>query len=48
MEEVLVGQTLMGLSAVQELSNTLKATLDAQRALAHKVCPPGALTKVFE
>ncbi|TNN73566.1 Kinesin-like protein KIF11 [Liparis tanakae] len=37
MEEVLVARTLMGLSAVKELNDTLKATVETQRALADKV-----------
>ncbi|XP_034407180.1 kinesin-like protein KIF11 [Cyclopterus lumpus] len=37
MEEVLVVRTLMGLSAVKELNDTLKATVETQRALADKV-----------
>ncbi|XP_068423351.1 kinesin-like protein KIF11 [Clinocottus analis] len=37
MEEVLVGRTLMGLSAVKELNDTLSATVETQRALADKV-----------
>ncbi|XP_053292694.1 kinesin-like protein KIF11 isoform X1 [Pleuronectes platessa] len=37
MEEVLVVRTLMGLSAVKELSDTLRASVEAQRALADKV-----------
>ncbi|XP_070772081.1 kinesin-like protein KIF11 [Enoplosus armatus] len=37
MEEVLVARTLMGLSAVKELSDTLRATVETQRALADKV-----------
>jgi len=37
MEEVLVARTLMGLSAVKELNNTLKATVETQRALADEV-----------
>ncbi|KAM7408248.1 hypothetical protein PAMA_002108 [Pampus argenteus] len=37
MEEVLVGRTLMGLSAVKELNDTLRATVETQRALADKV-----------
>jgi len=43
MEEVLAARTLMGLSAVQQLSDSLKASVEAQRALADKVslhpCP---------
>lgn len=39
MEEVLVGRTLMGLSAVKELGDGLRATVEAQRALADKVGP---------
>lgn len=39
MEEVLVGRTLMGLSAVKELSDSLRATVETQRALADKVSP---------
>ncbi|KAM6996883.1 kinesin-like protein KIF11 isoform 1-T1 [Tautogolabrus adspersus] len=37
MEEVLVVRTLMGLSAVKELNDTLRATAETQRALADKV-----------
>ncbi|XP_020482030.2 kinesin-like protein KIF11 isoform X1 [Labrus bergylta] len=37
MEEVLVVRTLMGLSAVKELNDTLRATVETQRALANKV-----------
>ncbi|KAK2921541.1 kinesin-like protein KIF11 isoform X1 [Channa argus] len=37
MEEVLVNRTQMGLSAVKELSETLKASVETHRALAHKV-----------
>ncbi|XP_058508009.1 kinesin-like protein KIF11 isoform X2 [Solea solea] len=37
MEEVLVVRTLMGLSAVRELSDTLRASVETQRALADKV-----------
>ncbi|CAJ1066898.1 kinesin-like protein KIF11 isoform X1 [Xyrichtys novacula] len=37
MEEVLVVRTLMGLSAIKELSDTLRATVETQRALADKV-----------
>ncbi|XP_008320635.1 kinesin-like protein KIF11 [Cynoglossus semilaevis] len=37
LEEVLVGRTLMGLSAVKDLGNTLKASIETQRALASKV-----------
>ncbi|XP_054456825.1 kinesin-like protein KIF11 isoform X3 [Anoplopoma fimbria] len=37
MEEVLVARTLMGLSAVKELNDTLRATVETQRALADKV-----------
>ncbi|TMS04412.1 Kinesin-like protein KIF11 [Larimichthys crocea] len=37
MEEVLLGRTLMGLSAVKELSDSLRATVETQRALADKV-----------
>lgn len=37
MEEVLVVRTLMGLSAVKELSDTLRATVETQRVLADKV-----------
>ncbi|XP_042357940.1 kinesin-like protein KIF11 [Plectropomus leopardus] len=37
MEEVLVIRTLMGLSAVKELNDTLRATVETQRALADKV-----------
>ncbi|KAK2824688.1 hypothetical protein Q5P01_021863 [Channa striata] len=37
MEEVLVARTLMGVSAVKELSETLRASVETQRALAHKV-----------
>lgn len=39
MEQVLVEGTLMGLSAIQELSNSLRATTQTQRVLAHKVGP---------
>lgn len=39
MEEVLVTRTLMGLTAVRELSNGLSATVETQRALADKVGP---------
>lgn len=39
MEEVLLGRTLMGLSAVKELSDSLRATVETQRALADKVSP---------
>lgn len=39
MEEVLVARTLMGLSAVKELSDSLTAAVEAQRALADKVGP---------
>lgn len=39
MEQVLVEGTLMGLSAIQELSNSLRATAQTQRVLAHKVGP---------
>ncbi|XP_026165926.1 kinesin-like protein KIF11 isoform X1 [Mastacembelus armatus] len=37
MEEVLTVQTLMGLSAIRELSDTLRATVETQRALADEV-----------
>ncbi|XP_028279012.1 kinesin-like protein KIF11 [Parambassis ranga] len=37
MEEVLVARTLMGLSAVKELNDTLKSSVETQRALADKV-----------
>ncbi|KAF7649356.1 hypothetical protein LDENG_00142330 [Lucifuga dentata] len=37
MEAVLVNQTLIGLSAVKELSDTLRVTMETQRALADKV-----------
>ncbi|XP_023259936.1 kinesin-like protein KIF11 [Seriola lalandi dorsalis] len=37
MEEVLNVQTLMGLSAVKELNDTLRASVETQRALADKV-----------
>ncbi|XP_034754345.1 kinesin-like protein KIF11 [Etheostoma cragini] len=37
MEDVLVARTLMGLSAVKELNDTLRATVETQRALADKV-----------
>ncbi|KAI3363519.1 hypothetical protein L3Q82_012119 [Scortum barcoo] len=37
MEEVLVARTLMGLSAVKELNDTLRATVETRRALADKV-----------
>ncbi|XP_070697514.1 kinesin-like protein KIF11 [Pempheris klunzingeri] len=37
MEEVLVGRTLMGLSAVKEINNSLRATVETQRALADQV-----------
>lgn len=39
MEEVLVGRTLMGLSAAKELNDSLRAAVDTQRALADKVGP---------
>lgn len=39
MEEVLVARTLMGLSAIKELSDSLRATAETQRALADKVGP---------
>lgn len=39
MEEVLVGQTLVGLSAIGELSDSLRASVETQRALADKVHP---------
>uniref|UniRef100_A0A8C4HTC6 Kinesin-like protein n=1 Tax=Dicentrarchus labrax TaxID=13489 RepID=A0A8C4HTC6_DICLA len=39
MEEVLVARTLMGLSAVRELNDSLRATVETQRALAGKVGP---------
>lgn len=34
-----MARTLMGLTAVQELSDSLRATVETQRALADKVCP---------
>ncbi|KAM4591688.1 kinesin-like protein KIF11 isoform 2-T2 [Odontesthes bonariensis] len=37
MEEVLAARTLMGLSAVKELDDTLKTSVETQRALADKV-----------
>lgn len=37
MEEVLVKGTLMGLSAIQDLSTSLRATAQTQRVLAQKV-----------
>ncbi|KAM9847730.1 kinesin-like protein KIF11 [Aulostomus maculatus] len=37
MEEVLVAQTLMGLPVIKELSDTVRATMEMQRALADKV-----------
>ncbi|XP_018516291.1 kinesin-like protein KIF11 isoform X2 [Lates calcarifer] len=37
MEEVLVVRTLMGLSAVKDLNDTLRASVEMQRALADKV-----------
>lgn len=37
MEDVLTSRTLMGLSAVKELSNMLKTSVDTQRALADEV-----------
>lgn len=37
MEEVLVARSLMGLSAVKELNDTLKSSVETQRALADKV-----------
>lgn len=37
MEEVLVARTLMSLSAVKELNETLRASVETQRALADKV-----------
>ncbi|KAK9541282.1 hypothetical protein VZT92_001339 [Zoarces viviparus] len=37
MEETLEARTLMGLSAVKELNDTLRATMETQRALADKV-----------
>ncbi|XP_072246625.1 kinesin-like protein KIF11 isoform X2 [Leuresthes tenuis] len=37
MEEVLAARTLMGLSAVKELGDTLKASVETQRALANQV-----------
>ncbi|KAM6922167.1 kinesin-like protein KIF11 [Lycodopsis pacificus] len=37
MEEVLEARTLMGVSAVRELNDTLRATMETQRALADKV-----------
>lgn len=37
MDEVLVAQTLTGLSAINELSGRLTAAVEAQRALADKV-----------
>lgn len=39
MEEVLAVRTLMGLSVVKELSDTLKSSVETQRALAQKVSP---------
>lgn len=39
MEEVLVEGTLMGLSAIQDLSASLRATAQTQRLLAQKVGP---------
>lgn len=39
MEEVLVEGTLMGLSAIQDLSTSLRATAQTQRVLAQKVGP---------
>lgn len=39
MEEVLVEGTFKGLSAIQELSNSLTATTQTQRVLAQKVGP---------
>lgn len=39
MEEVLVVQTLMGLSAAKELNDSLRASVEKQRALADKVGP---------
>lgn len=39
MEEVLVEGTFKGLSAIQELSNSLTATAQTQRVLAQKVSP---------
>uniref|UniRef100_A0A669EQN1 Kinesin-like protein n=1 Tax=Oreochromis niloticus TaxID=8128 RepID=A0A669EQN1_ORENI len=39
MEEVLVVQTLMGLSAAKELNDSLRASVEKQRALADKVSP---------
>ncbi|XP_023117335.2 kinesin-like protein KIF11 [Amphiprion ocellaris] len=36
-EELLVARTLMGLSAVKELSDTLRASVETQRVLADKV-----------
>ncbi|XP_074503183.1 kinesin-like protein KIF11 [Sebastes fasciatus] len=37
MEDVLVARTLMGLSAVKELNDTLRVTVETQRALTNKV-----------
>ncbi|XP_037637702.1 kinesin-like protein KIF11 [Sebastes umbrosus] len=37
MEDVLVARTLMGLSAVKELNDTLRVTVETQRALTDKV-----------
>lgn len=37
MEEVLVARTLMSLSAVKELGETLRASVETQRDLADKV-----------
>lgn len=39
MEDVLVVQTLMGLSAARELNDSLRASVEKQRALADKVRP---------
>ncbi|KAK1905957.1 Kinesin-like protein KIF11 [Dissostichus eleginoides] len=47
MEEVLVTRTLMSLSAVKELSDTLRVTLDTQRDLADKVEAMKELAVVF-
>lgn len=44
MEEVLVGGTSLGLSAIQELSSRLTATAQTQRVLAQKV---GQKTPVY-
>lgn len=39
MESVLAVRTLMGLSVVKELSDTLQSSVETQRALAQKVSP---------